>query len=105
MKMVDNDERFTYAPTVTVERALADHYLAVHPNPTREMLTISLNLDQAQLVEFTLFDIHGKMVKQLAIDNLDDYQTTLDLSDLNSGTYVLQVKSREKTFFKKVVVQ
>ncbi len=104
LKMVDEDQRFSYSPTVTVGRALSDYYLDIHPNPARESLSISLTLDQAEWVQFTMLDIHGRAVKQFAVNELEDYQTTLDISDLHAGTYILKVETREKAQFRKVII-
>lgn len=77
--------------------------LSVFPNPTTGLLRVEL-ADDYQIENYRLTDITGKTVltSQLAgaVQNTD-----LDLSALPKGVYVLQVRSEERVFARKVMVQ
>jgi hypothetical protein len=79
--------------------------LLVYPNPTNEMLNISFSDDYQGQVNLKLTDVSGREVWSSVIfkDNTT-YQTTVNLSDMASGTYILEVNGKTK-MVRKVVKQ
>ncbi len=76
--------------------------LSISPNPTSGQVIVTL-MDQ-DIDAFTLSDMTGKMVKTSVTDN--PVQTLdLDLTTLPKGVYLLQVRSGNQLFSKKVVLQ
>lgn len=72
-------------------------HLQVYPNPVKEILNISLNGFEAQT--YQVVDLNGRIVMQ------GNYTEKLDVSHLQSGTYVLKLmigeKSKTERFIKK----
>src|SRR5690606_34232688 len=72
-------------------------HLQVYPNPVKEILNISLNGFEAQT--YQIVDLNGRIVMQ------GNYTEKLDVSHLQSGTYVLKLmigeKSKTERFIKK----
>ncbi len=58
----------------------------VYPNPASDFISIECNTN----AEVKILDITGKLVKQL---NIGDGATTIQVSELSSGLYVLQIQS------------
>lgn len=68
--------------------------LILFPNPTNGNVTIqSEKLNGASL---TLMDLQGKTILQKSVVNVSE--TELDLEDLESGIYLLNVQAADKTF-------
>ena len=63
-------------------------HLQVYPNPVKEILNISLNGFEAQT--YQIVDLNGRIVMQ------GNYTEKLDVSHLQSGTYVLKLMIGEK---------
>ncbi|RRJ92440.1 T9SS C-terminal target domain-containing protein [Paenimyroides tangerinum] len=71
--------------------------LKYYPNPVEDLLTISYS-DRILLIE--VFDLLGKRVK---VKSTDDKEVNIDLSDLASGTYMIQLKTENKSQFLKII--
>lgn len=75
-----------------------DKEIAIYPNPASEVLNISLKNSRVNRV--TLYTLSGAKV----LDREDT--STVDISDLAVGTYLVRVlDSNRKLFFKKIVKQ
>ncbi len=92
----------SYPLAVTVDVYLSnDEFdkegLKYYPNPVNDVL----NIDYVESIRFVeVFDLLGKRVKTL---NTNDQNVQIDLSDLASGTYMIQLKTDSKTQFIKVI--
>lgn len=69
---------------------------AVYPNPTKEIINI-VGLNQGGTIQYRLYSVDGKEVKNGTIEN-----TQLDLSQLNSGMYLLELESEGRIEVKKI---
>ncbi len=66
----------------------------IYPNPTSDYLSIE-GINPQKL---SIYDISGKEVSELLIDN-----ETIDISELKKGVYFLKFSMNDQVFFKKVV--
>ncbi|MBC7949067.1 MAG: S8 family serine peptidase [Chitinophagaceae bacterium] len=66
LKMVDNDGRFTYSP---VRPVVFDEEVKwqVYPNPSQGVFNLVYQVNVGDNVSLKLFDINGKVVKQVSI--------------------------------------
>lgn len=71
--------------------------LKYYPNPVNDLLTITYT-DAITNVE--VFDLNGRMV---LTRNFDNQTVQLDFSTLSSGTYMLNIKTKENSQFVKIV--
>lgn len=80
----------------------------VYPNPTREMFSIDLNLQQAEYLTFELYDAQGKLVTVLLKDWVKVKQNVFSFrtDQLAKGVYVLKISGNYNTnITKKVIVE
>ncbi len=68
---------------------------SVYPNPFNPSTTISFTLSQSSPVSVQLFDVNGRLVKDISqqIFSSGKHYIQVDASNLGSGTYWLLVKS------------
>ncbi|MFY7787316.1 MAG: T9SS type A sorting domain-containing protein, partial [Thermoflexibacteraceae bacterium] len=91
-----------FQPQFTAEE-LSNGVLAVYPNPSKEKSTLTLTDDFKGEVTLRLIDVAGREVwknnlqKQTTI-----LQTTIDLSTLPTGLYMVEIVGKNK-LMKKVV--
>jgi hypothetical protein len=77
----------------------------VYPNPAHDQLTINLKENSGQVV-VQMLDLNGCVIMNFGKFNLSTFQ--LDMSDVASGLYVLQVignGNMQNTFTKVSVVR
>lgn len=93
--LAQSSTRFTDQQEVT---------LTAFPNPTLDYLYI--NLDQAtnEEVEVTVYDLLGCKRAAKHYEYADkDFQCKLDLSQMPSGTYLLQVVQGKASYWKQII--
>lgn len=71
----------------------------IYPNPTKNHINITSNNIQDQII-ISIFDITGKQVLK---SNL--IESTLDVSMLNSGVYIVKIDQNNKVETKKLVIK
>ncbi len=74
-----------------------DMYASVYPNPFTEYIILSFkNMDMRGL-NYTLYDVQGKMISQ---NKLAGEETNINMKELSSGIYFIKVMNDEevKTF-------
>ncbi|MCG2611581.1 T9SS type A sorting domain-containing protein [Flavobacterium sp. SM15] len=74
--------------------------LAVYPNPANNVVSIS-NQSNVQINKVSVTDVNGRVVKTMNFDSVADAR--VNVSDLNTGVYFLNIDTNEGTATKKIV--
>ncbi|NLK56299.1 MAG: T9SS type A sorting domain-containing protein, partial [Bacteroidales bacterium] len=69
----------------------------IYPNPANDNVTIQLKSNEPASITF--YSILGQEVMSAI---LNDNQTTIDVSNLNRGLYIVKVKQKGQTFTSKI---
>ena len=99
------DGRFTYSRIVALA-ADSRNIVVLYPNPATDYANLLVTTGKAQALQCRIVDNNGKLVKQL-LWNITPGSKSLpvDLSNLASGTYYLELKgttiNEVKTIIKK----
>ena len=74
----------------------------IHPNPTNDVINVSIDNLNAD-VQITLYNSVGQVVytKDESVEN--SFSTVINLGDLSTGTYILQVRSDEGIWMKRII--
>jgi hypothetical protein len=80
-----------------------DEPFTAYPNPTSGFFNISTN-GANQNLSIECFNMQGDLVKTWNINNVS-YFTSLDLSELPSGLYILRTNTGQETAYTKVIIQ
>ena len=79
--------------------------LVISPNPTDGILNLKLWLSEASAVNVEVQDLTGRGVKVHSFSQqVGQFNETINLSDLPSGMYLLQLRTDKRTFAKKLMV-
>lgn len=90
---------------ITEEMAsiMSEPAISMYPNPTNNLLNIEIRGEQDQSSLVRVFDMTGKMIMDLAVE---EYRTAvLSLDHLPNGTYVVQVLNNEVSKTERILVQ
>lgn len=76
--------------------------IIISPNPTTGLFTIQLpnNADQ---INYQLFDITGKLVQQKTLSTIGENTVTVDISNLSPGTYLINLQYGSENISKKII--
>ena len=67
--------------------------LEAYPNPTKNRLTLRVNLFEYQQLEYTLYDLKGKILEKNKILKPNTY---IDFNELPVSTYFLKVSNENR---------
>jgi hypothetical protein len=94
----------TPATVLGVENVPLQASLNVFPNPVLDLATVSFDLKNDDNVSFSIMNTNGEIVKSI-VKQLPggEVKTTLDLSTLAKGNYILMLKTQSAQAFTKLV--
>jgi hypothetical protein len=75
--------------------------VAIFPNPTDSKVTIS-NATGIQLEKVAIYDVNGRLVNTIDLSDMQQ-EKTIDVSQLASGVYMLQIQSENESTVKRLV--
>ncbi len=86
----------------SVDNTIVPLSFSIWPNPAKEILTIVNQQDIHEKAQYTVSDISGK---ELINGNISKFlSTTVDVSMLKPGIYILRVSGKESVFSSKLVI-
>ena len=84
-----------------MEEKMAVSQVKVYPNPATDHINFELyNIDNSN-ISIQLFDVSGRLVKE---SSTSTNKCRMNLSDLQSGTYIASVSINDKVFEKKSII-
>ncbi|NHN24973.1 T9SS type A sorting domain-containing protein [Flavobacterium jejuense] len=90
-----------FDPTLSTANLSLEEHFAIYPNPVKDKLTIQSNSDNS-IQSIAIYDLSGRLVQKNILENNTMTSYVLDMSTLNTGTYLLQLYSTEGTILKKI---
>lgn len=91
---------FSHTGVVTAEAATPQ--LNIHPNPTNNVINVSINNITAD-VQITIYNGIGQVVYSQNEYVEKGLNSTIDLSELSTGAYILQIRSDADIWTKKII--
>jgi len=81
--------------TITAMNVLREQNFSISafPNPTNDFVNLKIEKGEIRDIEFTLFDLQGKVLSNQKIKNTN---TEVPFSGYNSGNYLLKVNQKGK---------
>lgn len=93
-------------PVITPEVGADDHSLTVFPNPAKDVLNVSIKSNDVSQTSIQLFSVDGRLhyseSVELGVTN-DTY--SINISELDSGIYILQAQSQDLLYRKKITIE
>ena len=89
-------------PVINEQHAASPSAMAIHgtyPNPARDRITVTFSTAHAGAVQLRLLDVLGRLVRELGERAISSgrYEEVLDVSELPTGVYVLQLEGPSGT--------
>lgn len=77
----------------------------IFPNPNNGEFTIKLNSDSGEKIKVTVFDVRGRAVFQRDFNSASSFEQQIQLDNIESGMYLVNVTDSEKQTTKKIIVK
>lgn len=79
--------------------------LSVYPNPAQEVLFVKYESKAAGNVDVMMYDLSGRIVKEIANNQTNNFTQTIAIDNLQSGVYFLRVQSGTQVLNQRIVVE
>ena len=89
-------QEYNFNSTLSINENIKNEGLQIFPNPVSDILTVKLN-SQISIRSIKTFNLIGKEVSHSYNKNY------IDLNHLNSGLYIIEIKTNTNTFYKKII--
>ncbi|RRJ92421.1 T9SS C-terminal target domain-containing protein [Paenimyroides tangerinum] len=76
---------------------------SLYPNPTSDIVTISFTSTSGNEINMEVFDIRGRKLKSVNIENIGTISSEIDLSHYDSGIYLVKIKDGSNQSTKKII--
>jgi subtilisin-like proprotein convertase family protein len=73
---------------------------SIYPNPTRSSLNVNLNTDFVEGSIISVIDLQGRVISNVKVN---DSSTTIDVSNLQTGVYIVKIDSTKGSISKKFI--
>lgn len=105
--IVNNSVVFSEGTSSITELNSSKAGFSVYPNPVSNEMSVAFSLTEPTDIAVELFSIDGKLVSQLAKEQLltGDHNFTYDLSLVSSGVYFVRINDGEQDYYRKVMVK
>jgi len=108
LKQMGDDGGTYMSKSVAVDMTAKMELLGTYPNPAREQATIRFSVPsgyQEDDVRLRMYDVLGRQVRTVAAGSITGRQEhQMDVSDLSSGVYILQLKAGNRTKTQRLTV-
>ena len=94
LKQIDMNGKTTFSKIISINNVCESSKINVYPNPVKNYLSITKDNNNSSSIKIS--NIYGSIIKQWINTNI----TSLDISTLNSGTYILTIDTKNIKFVK-----
>jgi autotransporter-associated beta strand protein len=109
LKQIDNDGKYAYSAIKLVKNTSVANPIKIFPNPIQgESKLYATFDDEAETVEISLYDLSGRLVQYLTINNIkpnETYELNKDNLALQKGEYILHLITSNDEYSEKIEVK
>jgi len=94
LKMVDKNGQISYSDVKTIRLKNGAFIVNLYPNPIQNLAKLTISLENPQMVNVSVNDALGNQIKQFQFNGIKGKnERSVDLSSVNSGTYLITVQA------------
>lgn len=96
LKQIDFDGKFDFSDIVTVKITEGVEDFSFYPNPFRDELNLKVKAPLNDGSYLQIMNIYGQLINRIDLPENSESNFTIDLSQLDSGTYVIMLNDTYK---------
>jgi len=101
-KYWDNQTLLDFNQCLSVSvNELPEALISIYPNPSSDVVYLQLKQTANHPIIYAVFDISGRIVKNGTISNTT--QPVVDVRNLSSGSYVIQIQTNDQRYISRLV--
>jgi len=89
------------------DKPVKENNLSIYPNPASDKITVAFDLPETGPVEISIYDLQGKMVKNINLGVRPEgrHDAIINCRNLGAGTYILRLTMGNQYKSSKFIVQ
>ncbi len=91
LRIEDSSGNKLYSKTIFIENNNGMAYASVFPNPFNEKLYVNITNENKEPVEFKIYDVLGKLVKEVTEEATTENTYQIDMNGISAGNYILRI--------------
>jgi hypothetical protein len=93
--------------SLSVKNKSFSNKLELYPNPTSDMIYTQFNIDKSNYLQFNIYDMNGKIVKQLMREYVKEGQNnfSFNIASLASGVYIFKIENENQLIFQQKIIK
>ena len=95
----------TEVPLSVSDNITALEEVLIYPNPSNGLFNVELQSNQSADIEISVYDVRGRIIFEDRYDNTLRFEQTIDLSQVNSGIYIMEISDGKNTINKRIIKQ
>ncbi|QXP59201.1 right-handed parallel beta-helix repeat-containing protein [Olleya sp. HaHaR_3_96] len=99
----DNGEAIGECPALSVESLTMANGIKMYPNPTSDYLNFNFSVDFSGML--FMYDVTGRQVLALTLGDTIDKTVFVNCSEFTSGIYFVKMKSKNKSYATKIIIE
>ncbi len=88
--------------STNINKEINSSLITIYPNPANDVITFNFNANSNEILILNIYTVMGSLVKT---EILKQNQQEINISDLNNGIYILEIKSDKFTGKQKLIIQ
>ena len=102
----DGPTLWTQPTSIRVESGTSINNLAIYPNPSRDIFSVSFSSEDVQNLEVRIINIIGEVIYSENLQQFfGEYTKQVDLSTYKKGVYFLEITTNNRVINKKIILQ
>lgn len=98
LKQIDFDGQFSYSNVVSVNYYQDD--VTIYPNPVQDILHLRALDEESEVLNLSIFDLNGKAIQSFKFPG-----NQVELSDVVSGSYLVEITTDTGVLYHRIIVQ
>ncbi|WP_055443940.1 T9SS type A sorting domain-containing protein [Lacinutrix himadriensis] len=91
--------------TLSVAEQVEVEDFVIYPNPNRGTFNIKMNTVLEEDINLSVYDVRGRLVYDNRFVNSSNFNETVTLNNVQSGLYLVEIKTGNKAIIKKIIIE
>ena len=97
--------RMNFATISSIEENIFQGKVYIFPNPSNNVLNLDMVGVNSSVYSLKLMNLLGEVVYSSSIDTDGDFSDVLDISMLESSTYIIKIENEDYVFTEKIIIK
>ena len=105
MVIKSSNDKNEFLTISSIEENIFQGKVSIFPNPSNNVLNLDMVGVNSSIYSLKLMNLLGEVVYSSSIDTDGDFSDVLDISMLESSTYIIKIENEDYVFTEKIIIK